>query len=172
MNTRRAPHQRRRGVTLLEVMTAVALSATMMMSSFVVLRSTYAAWQAHEADLDRGASAAATLRHLTRCVRQSNGVGAISAAIDTSGSLTIIDAAGVQMTWEHAGTGVTLSLDAGASQPLADGIQSLAFEGYTADGVTPTTDPDEVQAIRAIVETSLPTGGLRTLSSFVWVRSW
>lgn len=172
MNARVTQHRRRRGVTLLEVMTAVGLSATMMMSSFVVLRSTYAAWQAHEEDLDRGASAAATLRHLTRCVRQSSGVSAISAAADTSGSLAVVGPDGVLMTWEHTGTDVTLRLDSGAAQPLAEGIQSLAFEGYTADGVTLTTDPSEVQAVRAIVETLFPTGGRRTLSSFVWVRSW
>lgn len=172
MSRRRTNQPRRRGITLLEVITAVALSATMMASSFVVLRSTYAAWQAHEADLERAGNASAVLRHLVRCVRQSTDVSAITLSNDTSGSLTVVDQNGSTLTWDHLGTSVTLSTDAGVSQPLADDIEALSFEGYQADGVTLTTDPNEVQLVRAVVTTQLPAGGSRTISSSVWVRAW
>lgn len=172
MTRHRPTPKRRHGVTLLEVMTAVSLSATMMASSFMVLRSTYAAWEAHESDLDRAGQATATLKHLTRCVRQAEGIAAISTAVDTSGSLSLIDQSGSLITWDHQGTSVTLTIDSGSQQPLADEVLSLTFEGYQADGTTLTTDPDEVQAVRVSVTTQLPSGASRTMSSFVWVRSW
>lgn len=153
-------------------MTAVSLSAVLMASSFVVLRSSYAAWQAHEADLDRAANATAVLRHLVQHARQSIGVSAISGPADTSGSLTIVREDGSTFRWDHSATSVTLSVDSAASQPLANDIQSLSFEGYLADGVTATTDPEDIQAVRTTVTTQLPAGGTRSVSSFTWVRSW
>lgn len=172
MTRQRIRLAKRPGLTLLEVMTAVTLSATMMASSFVVLRSTYAAWQAHESDLETAGNASAVLRHLVRCVRQSTEVSAITAGNDSSGSLSVINQDGSTLTWEHLGTSVTLSTDSGAAQPLADGIESLSFEGYQADGVTLTTDPEDVQLVRAIVTAPMPAGGIRTISSYAWMRSW
>lgn len=146
----------------------MSLTATLMASSFVVLRSSYAAWTVHEADLDRAANAAAVLRHIVRRVRQADGVS----AIDAGGSLTVVDEDGVTHGWSHSGTDVSLSVNSGSSQPVAEDIQSLTFEGYLADGVTSTTDPDDVQSIRIVVTTQQPAGGTRTISSYAWVRSW
>ncbi len=162
----------RRGVTLLEVMTATMISATMMTSSFVLLRSTYQAWQSHEADLDRSTNGAAVLRHLVQHVRQAAGVTGITAASDPSGSLTVALADGTLLTWSHGGASVALSVNGGAPQPLADDILTLTFAGYEADGMTPTTIPGDVQTIRATLTTQQPAGGIRTHSSCTWVRSW
>jgi prepilin-type N-terminal cleavage/methylation domain-containing protein len=162
----------RRGVTLLEVMTATVISAAMMTSSVVLLRSNYTAWQAHEADIDRSANAAAVLRHLVQHVRQAVGVTAITAASNTSGALTLALADGTLLNWDHSGASVTLSVNAGAAQPLANDIQTLAFIGYEADGLTPTTIPGDTQTVRAVLTTLLPAGGTRTYSSCAWVRSW
>lgn len=172
MTRSRIQSSARRGVTLLEVITALSLAATMMASSFVVMRSTYAAWQAHEADLDRAGNATAVLRHLTRQVRQAVGVSTISTPLDSSGALTVVTQTGATLNWDHSGTSVTLSEAGGTAQPLASDIQSLVFEGYQADGVTTTTQPNEVQAVRVSVTTAQPAGGSRTISSFAWVRSW
>lgn len=163
---------RHRGVTLLEVMTAVSLSAMLMASSFVVLRSSYAAWTAHEADLDRAANATAVLRHIIQHARQATSVSAISGPADTSGSMTVIRADGSTLHWNHSDTRVTLAVDSATAQPLANDIQQLSFEGYEADGTTPTIEPDNVQALRTIVTTQLPSGGTRSVSSFTWLRSW
>lgn len=160
------------GVTLLEVMLAVSLSAVMMTSSFVVLRSSVTAWRSHEADLDRSTQATALLRHFTRAARQARGVAAISAASDTSGSITLMTAAGSTLAWDHSGTSVTLSVDAGAAQSAADDIRELSFEGYEADAVTPTTATDDIQLVRVVATTDQPAGGTRTISSYVWLRSW
>ncbi|QDT68586.1 hypothetical protein MalM25_15090 [Planctomycetes bacterium MalM25] len=171
--TRPAPQRERRaGVTLLEVITAVSLSATLMASSFVVLRSSYAAWQAHESDLDAAESAAAVLRHLRQHARQAVAVRSISSAADSSGHLAIERADGSTLRWDHSGTQVTLQVDATSPQPLADGVVSLTLEGYEADGVTATTEPSDVQTFRTTVTASLPDGGARTVSSFTWVRAW
>ncbi|TWT97870.1 hypothetical protein Pla108_20240 [Botrimarina colliarenosi] len=172
MRRRRLQPEARRGVTLLEVMTAATLAATMMTASFVVLRSSYAAWTAHEADLDRAGNATAVLRHLVQNVRQCAGVVAITAPSDDSGSLTVVLADGATWRWDHSGTSITLSINGGASQPLAEDIQQLTFTGYEADGLTPTTEPNDVQAVHASVTTQLPAGGARTVSSYTWVRSW
>ncbi len=153
-------------------MTALTLSATLMASSFAVMHSSYLAWQSVEADLDRAANATAVLRHLLQQTRQAIGVAAISAPSNTSGSLTVIRDDGSTLAWDHSGTSVTLSVDGGSPQPLADDIHSLSFEGYLADGTTPTTDPNDVQAFRTTVTTQQPAGGTRSISSFTWVRSW
>lgn len=162
----------RRGVTLLEVLTAVSLSATMMTSSFVVIRSSYAAWLAHEADMDRSANAAAVLRHFVQHARQGVGVSTITPAADQSGALTVVRADGSTLKWDHAGTGVTLSVNGDAAQPVADDIEALSFVGYEADGVTATTNPSAVQAVRVAATVQKPAGGARTVSTFMWVRSW
>lgn len=169
------PHRQsepRRGVTLLEVMTATMISAAMMTSSVVLLRSNYAAWQAHEADIDRSANAAAVLRHLVQHVRQAVGVTAITAASNTSGSLAIALADGTLLTWAHSGSSVTLAVNSGITQPLASDIQTLRFVGYEADGLTTTVTPGDIQTIRVTLTTLQPAGGTRTYSSCAWVRSW
>ncbi|QDV74130.1 prepilin-type N-terminal cleavage/methylation domain-containing protein [Botrimarina mediterranea] len=172
MTKHRRQHDQRRGVTLLEVMTATVISATMMTSSVALLRSNYTAWQAHEADIDRSANAAAVLRHFVQNVRQAAGVTAITAASNPSGALTIALADGTTLAWDHSGTSVTLSVNGGAAQPLADDIQTLTFIGYEADGVTPTAIPGETQTVHAVLTTLLPAGGTRTYSACAWVRSW
>ena len=170
---RRLPQRENRtGVTLLEVMTAVSLSATLMASSFVVLRSSYTAWQAHESDLDAAATPAAVLRHLRQHTRQAFAVTSISSAVDTSGHLAIQRTDGSTLRWEHSGTQVTLQLASDTPQPLADGVVALTMVGYEADGVTPTTEPSDVQTVQATVTASLPDGGTRTVSSYTWVRAW
>lgn len=163
---------RRQGFSLIELMVAAGLTSALMASSFVVLRSSYAAWLAHEDDLAHAANATAVLRHLVRNVRQATEITALSAPLDTSGSLSIRRDDGSTMTWSHTGTEMTLQIDSGASQPLASDIVTFSLTGYQADGVTTTTDPTAAQALRAVITTAPPVGGLRTTSSYVWVRSW
>lgn len=172
MNPRYRQPAVRPGFTLLEVMTTVALSATLMASSFMVMRSSYASWQAHEADLDRAGNTIAVLKHLVRHARQADVVAEITPTSDASGALTIVTSEGSTYRWNHSGTDITLSVNAGAAQPLAEDILELSFEGYRADGETLTTNPEDVKALRAIVKTQQPAGGTRKVSSFTWIRSW
>ena len=168
----RRNHHRPTGATLLEVLVAVGLSATLGASSFVVLRSTYAAWSAHEADLVAAGEAAAVLRHIVQHVRQSDSVTSVSAAADTSGHLAVISEGGQTWRWDHSGDVVTLAVDGAAAQPISEGIAQFRMIGFEADGVTPTTVPSRVHAVLVTVAANQPLGGVRTVSSNVWLRSW
>jgi hypothetical protein len=63
---------------------------------------------------------------------------------------------------------------AAADQLLAEQISELTFTGYQADGVTATITPTEIRSVKCQVRVDLPreTGGSRTISSWVWLRSW
>ncbi len=168
------PNRRQGGFSLLEMLAATAITGTLMASSMIVVRSSYAAWQAHEGDLVKAEAAQAVLRHVVRGIRQAGSVVSISAASDTTGRLEMLDASSNSIYWEHTGTaeGVVVYSDSGAR--LASGIDELSFVGYEADGVTATTTPAEIQLIRCTVRVTLPRGAgqSRTVSCYGWIRSW
>jgi hypothetical protein len=54
---------------------------------------------------------------------------------------------------------------------LATGIDSLKFECFEIDGVTPTTVPDDIRMIRTTASVTIPVQGTPfALSSTVWIR--
>ncbi|MEM1303517.1 MAG: hypothetical protein AAGG46_01385 [Planctomycetota bacterium] len=162
-------------MSLLEALTATTIMATMMTSSVVVLRSSHAAWRAHEDDLERAESANAVLRHLVRHLRQATAVSAVSASSDTSGSLSLTMASGDTYVWDHnSGTGEVLFGPTTATSLLADNIDTLTFYAYEADGSTLTTTAADAQLIRCVATVTMPAGGgsTRTVSCTGWVRSW
>lgn len=169
---RSAPQHRRRAVTLLELMAALAITATLMASISVVMHTGLTAWQAHEADLEIAANANAVLRHLVQTARQATNVGSISGAGNTTGTMTVTLADGSEVRWALTGTQVTHQVDAGATTPVADDIAGLEFIGYEADPATTTTTGGDVRSVRCAVTTNQPAGGTRTISSRVWLRSW
>ncbi|MEO1497192.1 MAG: prepilin-type N-terminal cleavage/methylation domain-containing protein [Planctomycetota bacterium] len=170
--SRLVPNNDPRGVTLLEVMTSLAIASTLMTASMVVLRSNYAVWTVHETELDRAGAANAVLRRIVRGVRQSVSVVAITPASQSSGALTLEQADGTTESWTHASGAVTYRVNSDAEQTLSDAITSLVLEGYEADGTTLTTVPADVHSIRCTVTTTAPTGGARSASSYAWLRAW
>jgi prepilin-type N-terminal cleavage/methylation domain-containing protein len=129
----------RRGLSLLEMMAATAIMATLTASVVVVMRSGYAVWNAQEADIDVLDNGYGVLRHLVTQMRQATAVTAITAAGDTQGSLSFTTSTGATRTWARNATS-DVSFNNGASnQLLAKSIDSLTFAGYKADGVTATT---------------------------------
>ena len=158
----------RRGITLLEMVIASSMLALVLTSISVVMRSGRGAWEAHEADFTRIQAAHATVRHLVRNVRQAKEVVAID-----SGSISLLMQDGDILVWDHdsgsdqVNYGVT-----SATNLLAPDITGLRFEGFEADGVTPTTV--DVQCLRIEVTFDLPvaTNPQRTVSSWAWVRTW
>lgn len=174
---KRSPHRRRSGMTLLELMAAVTIMATLMASVVVLVRSSYAAWEAHETDMEAAETAYATLRHVVRHVRQASAIEAISTAADNSGNLSLVMHTGETRLWQHTGGsrqvlyGVAPSP---ASELVADGVNQMIFVGLEADGSTPTTVPSDIRCIKCIVQVTMPAGGgtSRTLSSHAWLRSW
>jgi prepilin-type N-terminal cleavage/methylation domain-containing protein len=164
---------RRGGFSLLELMVATAIMATVMTSMVVIVRSGYGIWNAQEQDIDIAENANGVLRHFVREMRQATSVTAISAAGSTTGSLSFTTSAGVTRTWSYSG-GQVLFNNGTATQLLAPSINELNFIGYEADGTTQTTTVDEIQVVKCTVKVTMTSGGgtTRTVSCRAWVRSW
>jgi prepilin-type N-terminal cleavage/methylation domain-containing protein len=165
----------RGGLSLLEMMVATAIMATLMSSVVVVLRSGYAMWNAQEQDIAIGESGNAVLRHFVRELRQATAVTAISAPASTTGSLSFLTATGGTRTWSYnSGLSQVLYNNGTATQVLAPSINELNFIGYKADGVTQTTTVDDIQVVRCSVKVTMTQGGgqSRTVSCRAWLRSW
>jgi type II secretory pathway pseudopilin PulG len=162
-------------MSLLEMMTATTIMATLMATVVVVVRSGYATWNAQEADIDRLENAYGVLRHIAQQLRQANSVTAISAAASTNGSMSFLPASGATRTWSYnSGTSEVNFNNGTSNQALAKTINSLNFVGYKADGVTATTTVDDIQMVKCTVSVTLPRGGgvTKTVSCRAWIRSW
>lgn len=161
-------------MSLLEVMAAATITAMLMASAVVVLRSSYALWQAHDADFEQAENAHAVLRHIVRSVRQASEVTSITVPADDSGELGLTLASGVQIAYTADAPGSVWHWTyPGPTQAvLTPSIDSLAFAGYQADGVTLAADPADVQLVKATATVTMPTGSARTMSCSAWLRSW
>ncbi len=165
--------QLHRGFSLLELLVAAALMASIVTAATMVLRSTQTTWTMHAADQQNLDAAYATLRHITRGVRQAESVTAISAPSELSGGLTVLQSSGQTVVWDHSGSQVNYGVNTPTSL-LAYGVTELSFVGYKADGLTTTIVPAEVQSILCTVKVTLQRSATptRTFSSRVWLRAW
>ena len=68
------PHKCRQGGSLLELLTTLAITATLLASSMVVMRSSYAAWQVHRDDAQQADSADVVLQHFVTTFRQASSI--------------------------------------------------------------------------------------------------
>jgi prepilin-type N-terminal cleavage/methylation domain-containing protein len=175
MKAWREADRRRSGFSLLEMMVATAIMATLLTSVVVMLRSGYAVWNAQEQDIAVASSGNAVLRHVVRELRQATAVTAISAPASTTGSLTFLTSSGATRSWSYnSGQSQVLFNNGTATQVLAPAINGLTFVGYEADGVTQTTVVDDIQVVRCSVTVTLTQGGgtVRTIACRAWLRSW
>jgi hypothetical protein len=175
MQTRRAASRHRSGLSLLEMMVATTMMATLMTSVVVVMRSGYAVWNAQEADIDVLENGYGVLRHFAQQLRQADSVSAISAPSDTTGDLSFLTVSGTTRTWSHNGAPEEVYFNNGTSnQLLAKKVDTLTFTAYEADGVTQTTNVGDIQVVKCTVQVTLPQGGgvTRTISCRAWIRSW
>lgn len=162
-------------MTLLELVIASSMLAMVLTAVGVVLRTGRQAWEAHAADYTRIESAHATIRHMVRRVRQATSVETITPETDNSGQLSLkMPDASIEV-WDH--DSATNTIMYGVTNPtgvLSTDIVGLRLTGYEADGLTVTTVPNLVRAIRVDVTIQLPvqSGGSRVISSWAWIRSW
>jgi type II secretory pathway component PulJ len=166
---------RRTAFSLLELVISCAMLAVLMVAVGGVLRTSRQAWEAHEADYTRLEALHATVRHIVRNVRQADAVTEVSDASDTSGRLGIRLVDGSVVVWDHDDT--TSQVSFGVTTPtslLADNITTLKFTAYKADGITATTTVADVQNLLIEASVTLPreSGGVKTISSWAWIRSW
>src|SRR5437868_10108128 len=89
----------RRGLSLLEMMAATAIMATVTAAVVVVMNTGFAVWSAQEADIDVLENGYGVLRHVCRQMRQATAITAITAASNTTGSLSFTTTAGATCTW-------------------------------------------------------------------------
>ena len=169
-----APKTRRSGLSLLEMMAATAIMATITASVVVVMRSSYAIWNAQEADIDILENGYGELRHFVTQMRQATSITSITASNHTLGSLSFSTFSGATRTWTRNSSSDVYFNNGTSNQLLAKSINSLTFTGYKADGVTATTTVSEIQVVVCQVQITLPRGAgvTRTLSTRAWVRSW
>lgn len=174
MRPRPAAKTRRSGLSLLEMMAATAIMATLMASVVVVMRSGYAAWNAQEADIDVLDNGYGVLRHFVTQIRQATAVTAITASGITLGSVSFTPPSGATRTWARNASNEVYFNNGTSNQLLAKSIDSLTFTGYKADGITATTTVSEIQVIQCLVQITLPRGAgvTRTLTTRAWIRSW
>jgi hypothetical protein len=165
----------RHALSLLEMMVATTIMATIMASVVVVMRSGYAVWNAQVADIDVLENGYGVLRHFVQQMRQADSIAAISLPSDTTGDLSFVTATAVTRAWTHNGGPKEVYLNNGVSnQLLAKSIDTLTFTAYEADGVTQTTVVSDIQVIKCSVQITLPQGAgvSRTISCRAWVRTW
>ena len=170
-----ACHNRRAGVTLLELILATALMTGMVAATAVVLRTGHLAWQAAQTDAALISAGNATVRHIVRRVRQAEAVTAVSDPGDTSGSLSVLMPSGETMVWSHDDATRQVSYGVGSADGLlGQDISTLSFTGYRADATTQTAVPAEIQSIKCHASVELPrtSGGTRTVSCWAWLRAW
>lgn len=174
MLRRPAAKARRSGLSLLEMMAATAIMATITASVVVVMRSSYAIWNAQEADIDILENGYGVLRHFVTQMRQATSITAITASNNTLGSLSLTTFSGVTRTWTRNASNDVYFNNGTSNQLLAKSINSMTFTGYKADGITATTTVSDIQVVVCQVQITLPRGAgvTRTLSTRAWVRSW
>ncbi|HEX6962387.1 MAG TPA: prepilin-type N-terminal cleavage/methylation domain-containing protein [Lacipirellula sp.] len=168
--------RRRSGFSLVEVIAAAAIMATLTTASFALVRTANDAWRRHRDDMLQRGQAISTLQHVVRRVRQAREVAAISPNADMSGYLTLQMADGTLAMWDHnGGTGEMLYGTSAPTNLLAEGITAANFVGLTANGLSTTTDISKIHAVRCTVEYTLsrPMGSVtETVSNLAWLRSW
>jgi prepilin-type N-terminal cleavage/methylation domain-containing protein len=171
---RRPAKNRRSGLSLLEMMAATAIMSTVTAAVVVVMNSGFSAWKAQEADIDVLENGYGVLRHVARQLRQSTSVTAITAAGNTTGSLSFIMASGAACTLARNASSDVYYNNGTSNQLLAKSIDSMTFTGYKADGITATTTVTDIQVVQCQVQITLARGAgvTRTLTTRAWLRSW
>jgi len=159
-------------MSLIEMVAATAIMATVMGSVVVLIGSGYSVWNAYQDDTEINENAYGVLRHVVRQLRQADAISAISAPSDTSGSLSFVDSSGATKSWSHSGDQVFFNNGSG-DQLLGNSIDQLTFVGYDAAG-NQTTIPEDIQRVRCTTQVTLTQGGgtPKTVSTSAWIRSW
>ena len=164
---------KRRGLSLLEVMVALAVMVMLLGPVIALLRSSQQVWKEREQDHAALEAAHATVRHVTRTLRQATRVDAISSPSDTTGRLSVRMPDNRLLVWERRGDSVFFGQDA-ADSLLALNIEGLWFVGYGPDGVSPTTSARDIRFVQTFARVRLDREHepLQTISSKVWIRAY
>jgi len=163
----------RRGLSLLELILSVGLMAVLLAPVVGLLQTSQNVWEAYDSDHSRLEAVHATARHLTRHLRQADGIVAISVPTNTAGTISVRMPSGSTYVWARHGNRVDFGSGA-ATELLADQITELSFVGYMKDGVTQTTVPSQIQIVQCTAKVRLQRDENRekAITSWVWLRPW
>lgn len=169
-------HERRAGFTLLELASAITITATLAASSVVVVRTAHKAWQRHGDDQQVRSQVVAALQHMMRRIRQAAKITDVSDPTDPSGELSVQNPDGTSASWSHNPTTDSVEFVAnGAADVLATRVAAMTLTGLRVDGAQTTSQSELVHGVRCTLayETDRPAGpALETVSCQAWIRSW
>lgn len=168
----------RRGITMLELVIAGGMIAGVMAGLSFVMRTSRQSWEMIDDEYAVMQQMQAVARHFVRSGREANGVESI-AADGTAISLRFPDDQLSTWNWvaDPGGrSGEVRFQTSGTPQPtrLASQIDRLRFAGFAGDGVTATSDPENIHVIEIAVAVTVPRSDVpqKTVRSKVWIRSW
>lgn len=170
--------RRRRGVSMLELVIAGSMIAGVMTGLSFVMRTTRQSWDTVDQDYAAMQQLHAVVRHFVRSGREATEVTSI-ASDGTSITLDFNDGRSSSWIWQPGASGMPGRVryqDTSSPKPtdLAGNIDQLRFTGFAADGVTPTSTPEEIQVIQISATVTVPrsVAPQKTIQSKVWIRSW
>jgi type II secretory pathway component PulJ len=144
------------GVTLTELLVAIALLSTVFAGTLAALEQGQRAYALGAARVEAQQNGRIALERLAREIRNAGAGGVGFDAISVAERERVVlhvdrdrdgraDARGEAITWRLAGT-VLRRDDGGGAQPIVDGVRSLVLEYRDAAG-RPTTIPGEVRTV-------------------------
>lgn len=164
----------RRGISLLELVIAGSLLATVMASLSLVMRTTRQSWETIDEEYSALHQMQAVSHHIVRQAREAAEVTQL-----TGSALSLRLPSGIA-TWRWRSSfgddrdAVVFDSPDGNQSLLARDIDALEFVGYGADGTTVETDPSRVHVVQLRVVVTLPRSivSQRAVTSKVWLRAW
>ena len=161
-------------MTLLETLLAMSLLSVIALLGAQTVRLSWQAWDVQDRRSDVLQHLGGVLTHITRLTRGAKGVVSVSGPSDTSGNLEITLPDDSVVKWYRDSADSTVRYEIDGNNPgelLAVGIDSLKFECFQIDGVTPTTVVDEIRMIRITTAVTIPVQGTSfPLSATIWIR--
>ena len=171
--TMRIRRNTNRGVSLLELTVSTAIVAIIITAATGAIRTSQGIWYEYDEDAAKLQSAHATALNLARELRQCVSVSAISGPSDTAGTITAVRSDSQVIVWALVSGEALFGINT-ADNLLADGLTSLTFTGYEADGSTTTTVPADIRSVEFVVTTVLdrPVNPTKNIRARVWLRAW
>ena len=168
---RRAPRTRN-GVTLVESVATVVLSALLMLPLVALIKTSVVSWEGADGEASRRLSVEGALRHVADELSNCQSVVLLSALDDAQGQLDAQRWSGGKITWSLSNKGELSVQESGQKETLAKNIERFWVAGIEADGVTTTDDPTRTHAVRCTIETTIPgTQRNYTLSRVAMLRN-
>ncbi len=163
----------RHAFSLVELVMANAIMATLMLATCVLVQTSYQNWNLHEQSSTQKIYTLGAHSHCQRHLRQATDIATLSASPPT---LYVLSSNGDTHEWVYDSTlkEIHFSLNASTPETLASGIESCSFSGFDKNGILTNTLAD----IQSVVLTTthqqeIPgTNPLITVTSRSWIRSW